>query len=148
MIWESTESWYGRVEETFGSKLPRITEGIILDLGCSQGATTSELCRLYPKTRVIGIDLNFDRLINSPYIEPDNLSNREKRDFLVADGYRLPFREGTFDAVFCMNNLAHLLTEEHFLNPDYNEEKNIILRQFLNISKTIKRGGYFLISAD
>ena len=118
--------FYGRFEETFRGYVPPVKKnGIILDFGCANGNTTIEIANKYPDCKVIGIDLFIERIkscndnimvakkghINAydPFSE-NNIVNHAQLNvippnFLVSDGFKAPFKDETFDAVFCMNNI-------------------------------------------
>jgi len=128
--WDLSSSYYGRVEETFEDRLPKIVSGKILDWGCSIGFTSKELSILYPNCSITGLDISFFKKWPK---EEKNIS------FVQGDGYFPPFKEETFDAVFCMNNLTLLLERTR----DYNE---FIKKSVLSIGSLVKPKGYLIFS--
>ncbi len=135
---KSKHSHKGRVHSTFRGYLPRIVGGEILDAGCSYGETTGELKRLYPDCRVIGMDVN-PEVISIAERDSEFPLGAVADAFIVGDIYQPPFEGYSFDAVFCMNNIAIVLREHPEL---------VKLARHLTtpIWKTIKRGGYWLVS--
>ena len=66
----------------------------ILDIGCGTGRLTSEISLRAPGSRVTGTDLSLAMLMQARRHYPDAAA------YIRADGVALPFRDGTFDAVF------------------------------------------------
>ena len=144
-----------RVGKTFGKDLPKIRRGRILDWGCSIGQTTIDLATLYPDATVLGIDINprnlclsdesvsdarqgFARL-GDHVIKCPGKEYKIPAGFILGDGFKPPFPDNTFNAVFCMNNLYYLhlyRTNEH------------IRKQLPKIASIVKPGGYLLVSGD
>lgn len=123
----------GRVGYTFGSSLPEIHFGSILDLGCNIGKTTREIKSIYPDCNVFGIDIFPFRVeIANKYLS--------KNRCLVADGYQMPFADGTFQAVFAMNNV---LTAS--LEYDLGVK---VLETLEEIGRVVAKKGYLLLSHD
>ncbi len=127
--WRVNFTKENRVIRTFRDSLPDLTVGNILDMGCNEGLTTEELQELYPGSRVVGIDIDKERV-------KEALKNKRKGNFLVSDGYQPPFRGDSFDLVFCMNNIAMM--------SDINDET---YRNMLSgITRVLKPGGKLLVS--
>lgn len=74
----------------------------ILDLGCGPGNFSRELALMYPKARVIGLDLATGMLSESRKKQ----SWRCKWSLVAADMKHLPFATGLFDLVFA-NQVIH-----------------------------------------
>jgi len=144
-----------RVKNTFGKDLPKIRHGRILDMGCSIGQTTIELATRYPDSTIIGIDINpcnlclsdesisdarqgFDRL-GDQVIKCSGREYKMPTGFILGDGFRPPFPDNTFNAVFCMNNIYYMhlhRTNEH------------VRRRLPQIANIVKPGGYLLVSGN
>lgn len=74
----------------------------ILDLGCGSGFFSQELAKLYPKARIIGVDLAQHML----YEARKKQTWRRKWSLCLADMHHLPFQQGMFDLVFA-NQVIH-----------------------------------------
>ncbi len=82
-----------RASSSFYQRLAKMGRGLILDLGC--GVATPLVFR-----DGIGCDFSLVAL--------RKLSKRlAGSGFVSADAYRLPFREKTFDTIFCLGVLEH-----------------------------------------
>jgi SAM-dependent methyltransferase len=74
----------------------------VLDIGCGTGFFLAELCALHPGA--VGLDISFEMLkVSEQYVPGARL--------VMGDAERMPFRPGTFDAVFCKGSLHH--TRDH-----------------------------------
>ena len=79
----------------------RPAAGTVLDAGCGTGLATLALLKWF--RGVVALDYSFDSLrILRGKTESGRLS------LVKADVCRLPFADGTFDAVLCANTLQHL----------------------------------------
>jgi len=74
---------------------------VILDLGCGMGSDIGRFTK--SNTHVIGVDI-------ADSIEAVNqrFKGQENIDLIQADIYNLPFKEGTFDLIYCLGVLHHL----------------------------------------
>ena len=100
-------------EETFAEKTgftPTELKGkLVLDVGCGAGRFLDVASRW--GAEVIGIDLSF-----AVEASQRNVGSRPNVSVIQADVFRLPFREGTFDAIFSIGVLHHSRdTREAFL---------------------------------
>lgn len=77
------------------SKLLNAGASLVLDIGCGEGALSDALPHP-PPLRLVGLDTSAELLRAHP--DPR----------VRADALRLPFRDGTFDAVVAVNMLDHL----------------------------------------
>lgn len=73
----------------------------LLDVGCNVGAWLSDVRNRRPKARLAGVELNASALGSAAQNRPEALLSRA-----VAE--RLPFPDGTFDCVTCLEVLEHL----------------------------------------
>lgn len=131
---DNTYSTAGRVRYTFGSLLPRLDGGLVVDAGCSRGETTAELAKIYPKTHVVGVDFNVEMIAIARETFP-HLEFREG-DFYRADQL---FAPGSVAMFVAMNNIWHI---QESLDP---EDMRWIVG---NVGTTIATGGYLLVSGD
>ncbi len=80
----------------------KIQPQYILDLGCGPGVFSRELALLYPKARIIGLDLATGMLCEARKKQ----SWRCKWSLVAADMNHLPFPTGFFDLIFA-NQVIH-----------------------------------------
>ena len=73
----------------------------LLDVGCNVGAWLSDVRNRRPKAWLAGVELNASALGSAAQNRPEALLSRA-----VAE--RLPFPDGTFDCVTCLEVLEHL----------------------------------------
>ncbi|MHB8494831.1 MAG: class I SAM-dependent methyltransferase [Casimicrobiaceae bacterium] len=76
-----------------------IVNARVLDIGCSAGLITEEVAR--SAAWVVGVDVDFDALAHAA-------SLLGAAHFVHASATRLPFAEGTFDAVVCNHVYEHV----------------------------------------
>lgn len=113
----------------------------ILDVGCGNGKLGSELKRLSPERKVIGIEINKiaaaeARLLLDEVIEQD------------IDNLKLPFNNDAFDCIIFADILEHLLDPEKVLKKfkPYLKQNGIIIlsvpnmRHYTVILQLISRG--------
>ena len=76
----------------------------VLDLGCGAGDSVDLFRSLNPDVRWVGADI-----ADSPEV-----AERTRRDaeFVTFDGENLPFRDGSFDFVYCKQVLEHVRRPE------------------------------------
>ena len=78
----------------------------VLDLGCGTGFFLAELEAQRPGA--VGLDISHDMLrVSEQYVPGARV--------VTADAERLPFAEGSFDAVFCKGSLHHTRDHHRFL---------------------------------
>jgi len=85
--------------------LPHLRSGMrLLDAGCGPGSITLGLAQLVAPGEVVGVD------VQSAQVEQARARARgiASLSFEVADIYRLPFHDSSFDAVFANGILMHL----------------------------------------
>lgn len=79
---------------------------VILEAGCGVGAQTKIIAPQNPHSRFVSVDISPDSIISaSKTIEELNILNVQ---FTVADIFRLPFDDETFDHIFVCFVLEHL----------------------------------------
>jgi SAM-dependent methyltransferase len=100
------DSFNGRNEsentfkERTGINLNEIKDKLVLDVGCGAGRFT-EIASKYGGD-VIGIDLSY-----SVDVALENLGVKTGINFIQADIFNLPFKEGFFDIIFSIGVLHH-----------------------------------------
>ncbi|OAG27982.1 methyltransferase domain-containing protein [Thermodesulfatator autotrophicus] len=82
-------------------------KGLFLDVGTGTGHLSVGLARFCPEVTVFAVDLSENMLkVARENAEKEGVC--ERIIFLKADAKRLPFRDHTFDCVFCHDMLHHL----------------------------------------
>ena len=156
-------SYYGRASSTFGSDVlnylkEHIQEGRILDSGTSSGAVATELAIILgDQVSVVGLDIHTRAIElakqqetqeksvageNAPE-QPKTVEGRaalaKRLNWVQGDSYFPPFPNDSFEAVFMMNNIYHIIQSKDISQ----HELKIVLKNQLAI---LKPGGYLCIS--
>jgi SAM-dependent methyltransferase len=87
--------------------IPLIASGRVLDLGCGAGDSVEQFRNVNPAVEWVGADIE-----RSPEVAA---RRRTDAEFVVFDGIRLPFEDGSFDAVYCKQVLEHVRSPEPLL---------------------------------
>lgn len=95
--------WHKRRFGEIG-KLIEKTGGVILDIGSSDGTFTKIILDKSRANKVIGIDV----LRNCVSFAGRRFSKNKSLSFRIADAHKLPFKQRSFDAVFCLETLEHI----------------------------------------
>jgi SAM-dependent methyltransferase len=96
------DSFTGFLAETLGPK----PGNRILDVGCGEGLAEVAIGRLHiSQLRLVGIDLVVSNVIAA---RQETTSHNQRVGFAAADACRLPFRDATFDSIYCVAVLQHL----------------------------------------
>ena len=78
----------------------------ILDVGCGEGLAEVRIGRLQvSQLRLFGVDLMIERVMVARREAADH---NQRVGFATADACALPFRDGAFDATFCVAVLQHI----------------------------------------
>ncbi|KAI0160766.1 S-adenosyl-L-methionine-dependent methyltransferase [Xylariaceae sp. FL1272] len=97
----------------------------MLDVGAGSGSMTAEFAQIIsPDGYVTGVDINPVVLSRSSVVAERWGIPRKNISFQTADGYQLPFEDGTFDVVHCHQVLVH------------NKNPWEILTEMLRVTKT------------
>ena len=126
-IFDKEAGRYYRIQKKKIEKILKLLEehkeGNILDIGCGDGLITSLIAER-TGARAYGVDISRKAVIKA-----------KKRGITAkvmnVDRHRFPFKEKTFDFVFCGDLLEHLYDTEKLLS---------------NIKKVLKPNGYVIIS--
>jgi ubiquinone/menaquinone biosynthesis C-methylase UbiE len=76
----------------------------ILDIGCAKGFLVKDLMQVMPGLQAFGLDISEYALI---HCEPEVVGRLH-----LGDCRRLPFPDGSFDAVICLNTIHNLIRED------------------------------------
>ncbi len=85
--------------------------GEILDIGCADGYFTNIIHKSTLNSKIIGIDI----LKTSISYAKSRYKNNSKLKFKVADAHNLTFPDNTFDAVYAIESLEHVVDPKTFL---------------------------------
>ena len=99
--------WHPRRFRWISSLASRV-DGRILDIGCDGATLTEIIARKTGASEVVGIDLAHQSLAYS-------MSKRPQFHFAVGHGEELPFRDASFDMIFCSEVLEHVDHPEKLL---------------------------------
>lgn len=98
----------------------------ILDVGCAGGNMTDRIYKMFPGSKVIGVDVYKDAIDYARKKYP-NIK------FMVADAHKLPFKDDSFDLIICYETI------EHLVNP---------LRALREIRRAVARNGVVGLEMD
>lgn len=115
------------VVDRFRSINSEWTKGHSLDFGCGAGGLSVRIAE--NTTQTTGIDIEKYKL---DFAKGKAKSlGRKNVDFIYYDGEAVPFEDGSFDSLFCIDVVEHLPTPEKFLGDFY---------------RLLKPGGLLLLS--
>lgn len=118
--------WHGEKLSTFKKLVGGKVFRKMLDVGCASGSMANEISKLFPTTKIFGID---------PYPEAINFGKSQYPHikFLAADAHKLPFKKKSFDLIICYEVI------EHVFNPP------TVLKE---IKRVLKDQGRAIIAMD
>ncbi len=99
----------------------------VLDVGCADGIFTNVIAKATNAKNIIGLDV----VKTSINWARKHWANNKKMKFIVGDAHNLKFKSNTFDAVYCLEAL------EHVVNPTK------VLSEF---KRVMKIGGFGIFS--
>jgi ubiquinone/menaquinone biosynthesis C-methylase UbiE len=100
----------------------------ILEVGCGRGAGAGMILDAFQPARFHASDLDIEMIRRArDYLSPDR---RKRIAFHVTDAFRLPYRDGAFDAIFGFGVLHHV--------PDWQGALSEIVR-------VLREGGVYFI---
>jgi SAM-dependent methyltransferase len=99
---------FGRELQAIVNELPLSSGMRVLDLACGDGFYTRRIAeRLGSEGFITGVDINLAYL-SEARVEASLQSGRARIDLVAASFDRLPFRDGSFDLVWCAQSLYTL----------------------------------------
>jgi len=96
----------------------------ILDFGCGSGAASMVLSRMFPKSEIVGIELE-ERLINAARLRKTYYKAENIQFIQTLNGKALPENLGTFDCVILSAVYEHLLPSD----------RKVVLKQIWSLLK-------------
>lgn len=94
-------------QDSLAFLLPSISKSDhVLDVGCGPGSITLDVARLVPEGRIVGCDA-----VEAVVKQAEELAQAQgvkNATFDTLDGNSLPFKDNTFDVVFCHQVLQHV----------------------------------------
>ena len=101
------ESWWDDDFTAFLVETLRPRSGNrILDVGCGEGLAEVTIGRLHiSQIRLIGIDLVVSKVVAA---RKETASHNQRAAFAAADACRLPFKNASFDSLYCIAVLQHI----------------------------------------
>jgi len=76
----------------------------ILDAGCGRGDFSMALASYFPRAEIEGVDFSEEMV----KLARQSFGNAGRLKFSQADLLQLPFQDGSFDLVFCLDTLHHI----------------------------------------
>jgi len=103
----------------------------VLDIGCADGIFTNVILNATFAKKITGLDV----VKTSILWAKKHWKNNKKMNFVVGDAHDLKFESDTFDAVYCLEAL------EHVVNP---------IKVLSEFKRVMKNGGFgvFLVPSD
>lgn len=103
----------------------------VLDVGCADGVFSNIIFKATNAIKLVGIDV----VKTSVNWAKKHWKSEKRMKFMVGDAHKLNFPNNTFDAVFCMEAL------EHVVDP---------VKVFKEFKRVMKKDGYgiFLVPSD
>jgi len=98
----------------------------ILEVGCAGGHLSGLFSHIFPKARIIGIDVHALAVMEAHKRFP-------KIMFKVADAHKLPFKNDSFDLVICSETIEHVVSPSRIL---------------AEIERVMKKNGRAIIEMD
>jgi len=117
--------------------------GIVLSVGCGFGVQEILLSFLCPDLKIVGVDILDNKRVETKVRSMKVVADQIRADRvapLLADGGRLPFRDGSFDCVLAIDSLSHA---------DYmREDRDLEVSQSLllaEMSRAVRPGGQLAV---
>lgn len=122
--------WHRRRFEEVSNVIEPVS-GVVLDLGCNDGTFSKVVLEKTGAKSLVGIDV----VKKTVDWANKHWAKTGRMKFRVEDAHKLPYKSGTFDAVFALEML------EHVFNP---------LKVLTEAKRVLKKGGYgvFLVPSD
>jgi len=117
--------------------------GSVLSLGCGYGLNEIFLSFLCPDVELVGVDILDDVKSDAKIRSMKEIARQVQSDGvtpLLADGGRLPFRDGGFDCALAIDALSHAdYNREHL---DLEQSQGLLLEE---MSRVVRPGGQLAV---
>jgi ubiquinone/menaquinone biosynthesis C-methylase UbiE len=122
--------WHKRRFDEVGKVIEKV-DGSVLDIGSADGTFTKVILNISGAKKTIGVDA----LQKSVNWANRHFKNNKRLKFELGDAHNLKFKNNSFDAVFALEVLEHVLRPVDVLK---------------EIKRVLKKGGYavFLVPSD
>ena len=107
----------------------RSTPSVIADVGCGNGNLIDCLLKIYPDSKITGIDMSEESLVTAR----SRFENMKNIGFQVGSLTQLPLSDDSLDLVTCTEVLEHSFPESFF-------------GSFHEVRRVLRNGGYYLAS--
>ena len=105
----TTQAHLDAIDDTLVERVVSLghEEGFLLDIGTGPGGIPLKIASRLPRMRAVGVDRSLN-MISAARRTASARGLTSRVCFLVGDGNRLGFRDGSFDLVLCNSVLHHL----------------------------------------
>jgi MPBQ/MSBQ methyltransferase len=94
------------------SGLLQMRDGLeLLDVACGRGASSYSIARMYPASRVVGVDYLAENVSLAKSLFPD----APRLEYFQGDATKLTFPDASFDRVHCLEAAFHFPCKRTFL---------------------------------
>ena len=98
----------------------------ILDVGCADGTLTNKISRIFPHSKIFGVDVYTQAIAYGEKKYP-HIS------FIVADAHKLPFLNNYFDLIICYETIEHVY------------DPHLVLKELRRVTKD---SGFIILAMD
>ena len=134
LYWNKKNTWKDRIFDIFNKRLDGLKPESFLDAGCSWGATTNDLKKIWPDAKAYGIDRSVKRIEKAK-----SMYSKEDISFSVMDAFKSDFEDDSFGCVLMLNNLM-----ARIMDVNYRDAKRAVSA----VTRLIKDDGQFIVSIE
>lgn len=100
--WQTTDPFVSQREQELLRRIACLQPGLVLEVGCGEGANIVNLGNMGWQSRSVGVDVSYGKVRYSKELVGERCS------VLAGDALHLPFHDTAFDLVFCRDLLHHV----------------------------------------